>query len=172
MAQYPDHLNQVNSNLKFLASINEHSNKFVDWQVTTAFYAGVHLINSFLAREVDAHFNSHERVKHAISPDSSIAKTRLDESTYLAYVKLRNLSRRSRYLCSSEGDPNAEVERAHFILEKHFTKAFIHLDKLLCHFYSRYNDAYEVTTIMYAFNSPTPNCKFFKFQKHPVVVAA
>jgi hypothetical protein len=167
MASYKDHFRQVNSNLKFLASINQGSGNFIDWQVTTCFYVAVHLINSFLAREANIHFNSHERVKDAISPDSQMAATRLDESTYLAYVKLRNLSRRSRYLCSSEGDPNQEAEIAHFIAEKHYSKAFSHLDKLLNHFYSRYNDPYQVTKIVYSFNLPTPTCRYFQFQNNP-----
>ena len=163
MASYNDHLLQVNSNLKFLSSINQSCNNFIDWQVTTCFYVAVHLINSFLAREANIHFNSHERVKEAISPDSRVPTTRLDEGTYLAYVKLRNLSRRSRYLCSSENDPNREADVAHFIAEKHYTKAFVHLDKLLTHFYSRYNDPYLISSITYPFTKATPNCRYFTF---------
>jgi hypothetical protein len=161
MAQYSDHLAQAVHNLKFLGAINQHCNAAIDWQVTTNFYVGVHLVNSFLAREADLHFNSHNRVKESIAPNSHLATTRLDEPTYLAYVKLRNLSRRSRYLCGD--DPNQESERAHFIAEKHFTKSFIHVDKLLSYFNSKYNDAYPVTSISYQFKAPTPNCKFFKF---------
>lgn len=163
MASYNDHLRQVNNNLKFLAGINQSCGDFIDWQVTTCFYVAVHLINSFLAREANIHFNSHERVKEAISPDSPMAVTRLDEGTYLAYVKLRNLSRRSRYLCSSDDDPNKNADVAHFIAEKHYVKAFVHLDKLLNHFYSRYNDAYQITPIIYGFTGAAPNCRYFTF---------
>jgi hypothetical protein len=87
----------------------------------------------------------------------------LDEPTYLAYVKLRNLSRRSRYLCNSE-DPKIDVENAHFIAEKHFVNSFIYLDKLLKWFHEKYNDPYLVTEINFNFKSATPNCIYFKFK--------
>lgn len=170
MAEYKDHLYQIKSNLKFLGSINTHCNPFLDWQVTACFYVGVHLINSFIAREANLHFNSHERVKEAISPDSILPATKLDEPTYLAYVKLRNLSRRSRYLCNSD-DPSKDVETAHFIAEKHFTKAFIYLDKLLKFFYTKYNDPYPVTKITFAFKSTPPNCSYFTFSQDKAAAA-
>ena len=164
MASYTDHLNQVKSNIKFLNSINNHSNDHLDWQVTTCFYIGVHLINGFLARESNLHFNSHERVKDAIFMESINRSTRLDEPTYLAYTKLRNLSRRSRYLCNSE-DPNKDILVAHFIYEKHFIKAFKNLDQLLKFFYSKYGDPFPVTKIVYPFSLSTPSLTFFTFEK-------
>lgn len=170
MADYRDHLYQINSNLKFLGSINSHCNTFLDWQVTTCFYVGVHLINSFIAREANLHFNSHERVKDAISPNSIVRATQLDEPTYLAYVKLRNLSRRSRYLCNSE-DPSRNIETAHFIGEKHFTKAFVYLDKLLKYFYAKYSDPYPVTAITFAFKMAPPNCSYFTFSRAEAAAA-
>jgi hypothetical protein len=165
MAEYKDHLNQVNSNLKFLGSVNAQCNQFIDWQVTTCFYVGVHLVNAFLAKEANAHFNSHERVKDAISPDSTLQATKLDNNTYLAYVKLRNLSRRSRYLCNGD-NPELSIDRAHFTREKHFLKAFRYLDTLLRYFYSKYNDPYPVTSISYSFELETPNCVYFTFTKN------
>lgn len=164
MATYKEHLSQAKSNLNFLALINANCNNHIDWQVTTCFYIGVHLVNGFLAQESNLHFNSHERVKDAISPHSINPMTQLDDQTYLAYVKLRNLSRRSRYLCNSD-NPENDVERAHFILEKHFIKAFVHLDTLMKYFYSKYGDPYDVSTIAFAYVNTTPNCTYFKFIK-------
>lgn len=152
MAIYKEHLAQAKSNLQFLGLINTNCSSHIDWQVTTCFYTAVHLINGFLAQESNLHFNSHDRVKDAVSPDSINAGTKLDEQTYLAYVKLRNLSRRSRYLCNAD-NPQEDVEKAHFILEKHFVKAFVHLDKLMNYFYAKYGDAYTVTSISFPFKS-------------------
>lgn len=164
MAAYKEHLVQVRSNLQFLGLINSNCGNHIDWQVTTCFYIGVHLVNGFLAKESNIHFNSHERVKDAVSPNSVNAATRLDENTYLAYVKLRNLSRRSRYLCNSD-NPTADIDKAHFILEKHFVKAFTCLDSLMVFFYKRYGDTYNVTSIKYPFTEKTPNCVYFTFTK-------
>jgi len=162
MADYNEHLVQVRSNLKFLGLINANCASHTDWQVTTCFYISVHLVNGFLANEANMHFNSHERVKDAISPDSTTPSTRLDQKTYLSYVKLRNLSRRSRYLCNSD-NPNNDIDKAHFILEKHFSKAFEYLDTLMVFFFKKYGDEYKFTEIKFAFVNPTPNCVYFKF---------
>jgi hypothetical protein len=162
MAAYRDHLNQVRSNLQFLTIINDNCLNHTDWQVTTCFYVGVHLVNGFLAQESNLHFNSHERVKEAIAPESINVATRLDEPTYLAYSKLRNLSRRSRYLCNSD-NPASDIERAHFILEKHYLRAFENLDTLMKFFNKKYGESYAVTQISFPFSGPTPTCVYFKF---------
>lgn len=109
------------------------------------------------------------RVKDAINPESINASTRLDNSTFLAYAKLRNLSRRSRYLCSSE-NPAEDVEVGHLILEKHFIKAFKNLDQIMRFFYSKYGDTYSVTKIAYPFSSATPNCMYFTFETSPNIL--
>lgn len=163
MASYNEHLNQVKNNIKFLSAINGHANNHIDWQVTTCFYIGVHLVNGFLARESNLHFNSHERVKVAIDPGSINNSTRLDQPTFLAYAKLRNLSRRSRYLCNSE-NPAEDIEVAHLIQEKHFIKAFKNLDQLMRFFNIKYMDNYAVTRIAYPFTLETPNLRYFTFE--------
>lgn len=164
MADFSSHLAQVNSNLDFLTKINTHCNNHIDWQVTTCFYVGVHLINAFLANEANLHFSSHERVKDAISPNSSIPATRLDDSTYLAYVKLRNLSRRSRYLCNDER-PDKDAEQVFKTYEKHYLKAFSQLDKLMIFFFKKYGAPLPTTTITYNFTMPFPPCIYFQFTK-------
>lgn len=164
MADFSSHLAQVNSNLDFLTKINTHTNNHIDWQVTTCFYVGVHLINAFLANESNLHFSSHERVKDAISPNSSIPSTRLDDATYLAYVKLRNLSRRSRYLCNDER-PDENAEQVFKTYEKHYLKAFSQLDKLMIFFYKKYGTTLPKSTIRYNFTLPLPPCIYFQFTK-------
>lgn len=159
MADYNDHLFQVRRNLKFLGSINASCGTYIDWQVTASFYVGVHLINSFLAREANLHFGSHEKVKDAISPDSKLS-TRLPDAPYLAYGKLRNLSRRSRYLCAED---NEDPGIAHYTLERHLIKAIKNLDALMKHFFDKYSDEYPVVQIIFPFTEKIPNCIFFKF---------
>jgi hypothetical protein len=169
LASYQDHVTQAGKNLDFLVGINTNCRPFIDWQVTTCFYVGVHLINAFLAKEADLHFGSHQKVQDAISPDSSIAKTRLDNDTYLAYKKLRNLSRRARYLCNHE-NTSAKPEIASYIFEKHFLHAFTNLDKLIKFFYAKYGHAFNASTITYKFTMATPNCIYFKFAKEAAEV--
>lgn len=164
MADFSSHLAQVHSNIDFLTKINLNCNNHIDWQVTTCFYIGVHLINAFLANEANLHFSSHERVKDAISPNSQIPKTRLDDNTYLAYVKLRNLSRRSRYLCNDER-PDKDTEQAFKTYEKHYLKAFGQLDKLLIFFYTKFGTSLPKSTIRYNFTLPLPHCIYFEFSK-------
>jgi hypothetical protein len=161
MASYSEHVSQANSNLFFLGKINNEGSDHIDWQVTTCFYVGVHIINGFLAREQNMHFNSHENVATAIAPESVIQATRLPEQEYLAYVKLRNLSRRSRYLCQENG---RDAHLAHLIEEKHFIKAFRHLDVLLNYFRNKYMENYPLTRITHPFTHATPHCLHFTFQ--------
>ena len=164
MASYRDHLAQASKNLRFLVGVNKNCNEHLDWQVTTSFYVGVHLMNAFLAQEANFHFSSHERVQNAIGPQSVIARTRLDEATYLAYIKLRNLSRRARYLCN-ENNPSENLGVASFILEKHFLKSFTHLDSLMTFFYKKYGHSFGAMSIIHAYTMDTPNCIYFKFSK-------
>lgn len=129
MASFQEHIAQANRNLDFLEQANQSLNKFWDWQVTAAFYVGVHLINAHLAQKSGLSFRSHQQVDEAINPFNQLSVTRLSETDYLAYDKLQGLARRARYLCNEDRDNKAAT--VHFTYDKHFARAIRNLDTLI-----------------------------------------
>jgi len=103
MASFSEHLVKAKSNLTFLERVCKNEPSYWDWKVTISFYSAVHLINSHIAQKAGLHYRSHEQVIAAINPNETMSVCKLKEDEYLAYVKLRNLSRRSRYLVSDKG---------------------------------------------------------------------
>jgi hypothetical protein len=131
MANFVEHITQAKSNLDILTHTNKTKNNAWDWQVTMCFYVAVHLVNGHLAKKQNLHYTSHKQVNHAISPYKSIAiGTEFPDELYKAYIKLQNLSRRSRYLCI-EKDINVNEETCHFTYDKHLKKALAQLDKIM-----------------------------------------
>lgn len=129
MASFNEHIAQANRNLDFLEQANQSVGAFWDWQVTAAFYVGVHLINAHLAQKSGLSFRSHQQVDEAINPFNQLSVTRLSESNYLAYDKLQGLARRARYLCSE--DRGNKATTVHFTYDKHFARAVRNLDALI-----------------------------------------
>lgn len=105
-----------------------------DWQVTTAYYAAVHLLNAHLAKTANIHYKVHEAVKNEINPESMSGNPacRIEMDIYLCYVKLEGLSRRSRYLCHQ--DKQVVSYDKHTTYDKHFAKSIKYLDKILEYF--------------------------------------
>ena len=133
MADFNQHIKQAKSNLTFLSKINKSCNEHWDWQVTTCFYVAVHLAN--------AHFRTHSEVKTALNPTVQISATKFNESEYLSYVKLMNLSRRARYLCHDK--PSNKDSAAFFTHDVHLNKALKNLDNLLVFFATEYKVEFE-----------------------------
>lgn len=135
MPQFSDHIDQAKHNLRFLENVNKHGPSFLDWEVTTCFYITVHLVNAHLSLH-DMQYRKHVDVKAALNPKSqqSVANgTAMDETEYLAYMKLQSLSRRSRYLVN-EKDDNLESKNAFKTYDVHFARALRHLNTLLDYF--------------------------------------
>lgn len=107
-----------------------------DWQVTIAYYVGVHFMNAHLAQVANFHFRSHEAVKNAINPFAN-GVGKLPNEIYVSYGKLEGLSRRSRYLCHQ--DPTITDTSNHVTIPKHFAKAIKNLDKVINHICNLYN---------------------------------
>ena len=128
MASFESHIEQAMSNLNFLRNVNEHINSSWDWQVTTCFYAAVHLMNAHISRKDNKHYRTHEQVKSALNPFVSDSPCKLSQSHYESYVSLMNLSRRSRYLCKENGATSATPK---FTSDRHLGKALYHLDILM-----------------------------------------
>lgn len=141
MASFSEHLDKAKSNLTFLEHVCKHEPCYWDWKVTISFYSAVHFINAHIAQNTGLHYRSHEQVIAAINPNETLSICKLPEDKYLAYVKLRNLSRRSRYLVSDK-ETNKE-EKAFFTFDKHFAKAIRQLDILISYFKKEYNQDFQ-----------------------------
>lgn len=93
MASFDSHILQAKNNLDFLLAINLINNINWDWQVTIAYYVGVHIVNAHIIGTSNMHYRAHHEVKNELYNDAEIP-----EDIYLAYAKLEGLSRRARYL--------------------------------------------------------------------------
>ena len=122
--------------IPFLTETNLKNQEFWDWQVTTAFYVAVHIVNAHLAQKAGLHYRTHEDVKNALNPYNDLAICKIDEQIYVAYTKLEMLSRRARYLCHENKDNKAD--NVHFTHDRHFAKAIRNLDKILDSFKKEY----------------------------------
>lgn len=141
LASFNEHIKQAKSNLNFLNSVNNKIQSHWDWQVTISFYTAVHLINAHIAEKSNQHYRSHELVNNSINPFNQTSITRLPEELYTSYMKLQNLSRRARYLCHD--DPKNYDQKAFLTYDKHFSKAVVHLDKLLSFISSEYSITFD-----------------------------
>lgn len=145
MASFDQHIAQCNRNLLHLYKLNSSVSDSIDWQVTTCFYTAVHLVNAYLAECGNLHYKTHSQVESAINPfGNSIYK--FSEQNYLAYEKIKNLSRRSRYMCHEEGI--TDMSHGLTTTDKHLSRALKNLDILLQHFNTLYNITYPPITIV------------------------
>lgn len=133
MGNFSEHIQQSSNNLDFLLEVNTHINTRWDWQVTTCFYVGVHLINAHIVARTQKNYLSHHQVSEVINPYNQLAPGRLDELTYASYLKLQILSRRSRYLLNENFKKKEviDIQPACITYDKHFKKAIYHLDKIM-----------------------------------------
>lgn len=141
MAKYVDYIQQAKSNLTFLNDVNKHSSSSFDWQVTISFYVGVHLVNAFLQKERGMSFNSHTETFSAINFANSLSPYRFSEEDYLAYRRLYNLSRRSRYLCTDSDHLKGQDDSIAYLTHGvHLKRAVLSLEKLLVFICSKYHE--------------------------------
>lgn len=148
MASFSEHISQAKRNLKYLKESNSKIEGCWDWQVTVCFYVAVHLINAHLAKKADLHYRSHSAVENAINPYNQLSTTKLDDNTFLSYRKLRNFSRRSRYMINDKEEDSST--QAFQTYDKHFCKSVHHLDVLLQFVTNEYQeefDCFELTCL-------------------------
>lgn len=103
MASLIEHHAKALSNLQFLTEVHLKMPETYDWQVTIAFYVGVHLVNGHMKHRYNREFTSHSAIIDQLDADarSSFSSTSdlnwcLDSVT--AYARLRNMSREARYM--------------------------------------------------------------------------
>lgn len=138
MPHFNAHIEQAQRNLQFLKIINEQAPTYIDWQVTTCFYAALHLINAHIAKAGNMQFRNHSAVKNAISPSGNFGGLKLPEEEYACYESLFSLSRRARYLINDK-DGNLGSDTPAFTSDKHLGKSIRHLDKIAKYFSTLYN---------------------------------
>ena len=86
MADYQAHIAQAKKSPAFLSGINQKLNDTWDWQVTTAYYVAVHLMNGHLARRANLHYKTHADVKNALFAQLSPCK--ILDYVYTSFIKL------------------------------------------------------------------------------------
>ena len=65
-------------------------------------------MNGRVAQLLKLHYNTHTRLNRAINPESN-HKSKVPDRIWVAYKRLRNLSRRSRYLTEGANDESVSV---------------------------------------------------------------
>ena len=143
MADFLAHIKQAKRNLSTLNQLNLNAIDNWDWQVTIAYYVGVHLMNAHIAKKGNLHYKTHEKVKNALFDDLSPCK--IPEEIYTSYVKLENLSRRARYLCHE--DKKGDANHAFFTFDKHLKKALIQLNQLMLFFEKEHDVQFDTVDI-------------------------
>lgn len=147
MADFNGHLIQAKKNLKFLEELNSINNRW-DWKVTVCFYTAVHLVNAHIWKKINKNFLSHGETKKAINPYSTgISPSKFNEEVYLSYVKLQNLSRRSRYLCKDSDNPMPSDD-AQLTYDVHYKKALLKLNHVLVFFSKEYDIEFDKISVV------------------------
>ncbi len=159
MPTFSQHVLQAKHNFNVLAQLNKQVNNSIDWQVTVSFYTALHLINSYIVKEANLHYKTHSEVDNVINC-RGLSPYKLGEDEYVSYEILKNLSRRSRYICHHEAE-NDNPNHAFLIDEKHLLKALKELDKLLLYFNSKYNLEIEPIKIFSKNISASDKFNFF-----------
>lgn len=149
MGTFKEHIQQSQNNLYFLSKINTNINESWDWQVTVCFYTALHLINSHIVNKAGANYLSHSKVEEIINPYNNFSLAKLDEKIFTSYIKLFQLSRRSRYLLSEnfKKGEKTEILPASLTYSKHFKKAVHHLDVIITFINKEYNEPFPKVDI-------------------------
>lgn len=132
MATFEEHLRHSKNNLDYLSKINACINDRWDWQVTVCFYIAVHLMNAHIAKKSSMNYLSHKKVEEALNPFTKSA-SKVDQDTFIAYNKLMQLSRRSRYLLNEnfKKEDIKDMTEGSFTHGPHFRKAIANLDIII-----------------------------------------
>lgn len=128
----------------FLSKISTNVEDCWDWQVTVCFYSALHLINSHIVIKTGANYLSHSKVEEIINPFNKLSVARLDEKIFTSYIKLFQLSRRSRYLLSEnfKKGNNLDILPASVTYSKHLKKAIYHLEIIINFIKNNYKESF------------------------------
>jgi hypothetical protein len=146
LANFNEHIEHSKKNLDFLTKINSSINERWDWQVTVCFYTALHLMNAHIFSKTNANFLSHHKVEAALNP-FSFSPAKVDETTFLSYNKLAQLSRRSRYLLKENFNPSDDIQLASLTHSPHFKRAIHHLDIVISYINNNYGNLIGKTDV-------------------------
>lgn len=110
-----------------MEKVNQQLADCWDWQVTICFYVAIHLVNSHLADKLDIHYRRHNEVENAINPYVH-SPVKFPDDEYAAYMGLKSLARRSRYLVH---ETDVASTKSHFTYDKHLARSIRHLEKII-----------------------------------------
>lgn len=149
MGNFKEHIGHSVKNVQFLSKINGSVDDSWDWQVTVCFYTALHLINAHIVQKTNSNYLSHSKVEEMINPYNQLSVAKLNEDVYVSYIKLFQLSRRSRYLLNEnyKKSEKVDIQNANFTYSKHLRKAIHHLDIILTFINSSYNEEFPKVNI-------------------------
>lgn len=149
MGTYTEHITQGKSNLVFLTDVNKNINDRWDWQVTVCFYAALHFISAHVVVKTGKNYLSHTNINDAINPTTQLSIAKLDNTTYLAYNKLYQLSRRSRYLINENNSKNngAAIQSCNLTHSIHLKRAISHLEVIMNYMIDNYAISFSKSEI-------------------------
>lgn len=149
MGTFKEHIHQSKRNLTFLSEISVNVSECWDWQVTVCFYSALHLINAHVVEKTGANYLSHSKVDEIINPYNHLSVAKLDESVYTSYIKLFQLSRRSRYLIREnfQKGERQDLHTACSTYSKHLKKAIHHLNIIINFINKAYKESFSKTSI-------------------------
>lgn len=149
MGNFKEHIDHSVKNVHFLSQINTTIDDSWDWQVTVCFYTALHLINAHIVKKTNSNYLSHNKVEEIINPFNQLSVAKLNEEVYMSYIKLFQLSRRSRYLLNEnfKKSEKVDIHNANFTYGKHFRKAIHHLDIIITFINSSYDEQFPKVNI-------------------------
>jgi hypothetical protein len=138
---FSDHLSKGKSNIYFLSQINSNIGLNWDWHVTISFYSALHLLSAHVVSKTGKNHLSHTALQEALNFQNPLSISKVDQTTYLAYTKLYQLSRRARYLVHDDSAQNKGVDiiDCQLTVDKHFRKAIKHLDVIMNYITNNYD---------------------------------
>lgn len=104
----PWHESQSDHNKDAYGFLHTENPSYVDWEVTTLFYAALHLVDGYFEKNGIQLPNSHRTRNHLVNKELN--------SLYPTYRKLYNLSLKARY---EEGNTMQDYDRR--IAEEYFS---------------------------------------------------
>ncbi|MDR6805584.1 hypothetical protein J2Y45_002107 [Dyadobacter sp. BE34] len=135
----------------------------MDWQVTTCFYAALHLMNGHLSSFGVFHA-THVQMDNALNPYILTSPTKLPEDAYVAYRSLSDLSRRSRYLVQVTGGKVIESDRPALIHSVHLARAIRHLDTVIGFYCKAHNAKFDSIKVRCVDLKSSENFNYFAIQ--------
>jgi hypothetical protein len=88
---HSDHVNKAKGNEAFADAISPNSQAQIDWKLVVLFYAALHYVEAYLAKQMGVHLRSHTTRDSYVSKESNLKKVRTQ------YGHLKFFSYNARY---------------------------------------------------------------------------